>query len=71
MATPVHSPDLMTELIPANFSIWEIDIIYDLLRAASSKVQKEGNYCAGSYNDSVVQLDKKIIAIRQSVRQHS
>jgi len=71
MISPICSPNLMTELIPVNLSIWELNVIYDLLRAESNKVQKEGNYCAGSYNDSVVQLDKKIIAIRQSNRQHS
>jgi hypothetical protein len=71
VTTPVYSPGLMTELIPVNFSIWELNVICDLLRKEANKVQKEGNYCAGSYNDSVVQLDKKIIAIRQSVRQHS
>jgi hypothetical protein len=71
MISPIYSPDLMTELVPVNLSIWELNVIYDLLRKEANKVQKEGNYCAGSYNDSVVRLDKKIVAIRQSVRQHS
>ena len=71
MISPIYSPNLMTELVPVSLSVWELDVIYDLLRKESNKVQKEGNYCAGSYSDSVVQLDKKITAIRQSVRQHS
>jgi hypothetical protein len=71
MISPIYSPNLMTELIPLSLSIWELNVIYDLLRTESNKVQKEGDYCAGSYNDSVIQLDKKITAIRQNVRQHS